>query len=69
MAYSAPALRRTDALPIGNGRRGAICFGGVGRDRFQLNDATCWSGSPATAHGTPPVAPGEGRLSHPKGTP
>jgi alpha-L-fucosidase 2 len=48
LRYGRPAERWTDALPIGNGRLGAMCFGGVERDRFQLNDATCWTGSPAT---------------------
>lgn len=55
-----PADLWTDALPLGNGRLGAMCFGGVRRDRFQVNDDTCWSGSPATASGRPLLAPGEG---------
>lgn len=55
-----PADLWTDALPLGNGRLGAMCFGGVRHDRFQVNDDTCWSGSPATASGRPLVAPGEG---------
>ena len=53
--YSRPAKVWTDALPIGNGRLGAMCFGGVEVDRFQLNDDTCWSGSPASVAGHPPV--------------
>ncbi|MFF9762904.1 glycoside hydrolase N-terminal domain-containing protein [Streptomyces caelestis] len=57
---SRPARRWTDALPLGNGRLGAMCFGGVTDDRLQINDDTCWSGSPATASGTPLIAPGEG---------
>lgn len=40
-----PAQAWTEAYPIGNGRLGAMYFGGVGEDRLQLNDATCWSGS------------------------
>jgi alpha-L-fucosidase 2 len=60
LRYSAPASRWTDALPLGNGRLGAMCFGGIDVDRFQLNDATCWSGSPATAAGTPLTGPGDG---------
>jgi alpha-L-fucosidase 2 len=51
LRYRAPADRWTDALPLGNGRLGAMCFGGVELDRFQLNENTCWSGSPATAGG------------------
>jgi len=32
------------ALPIGNGRLGAMLFGQVGRDRLQFNDITLWTG-------------------------
>ncbi len=35
------------ALPIGNGRLGAMVFGGVGHDRIALNEETVWSGSRA----------------------
>lgn len=60
LAYLGPAQEWTDALPLGNGRLGVMSFGGVGRDRFQVNDDTCWSGSPATSAGTPVMADGEG---------
>lgn len=43
-----PATAWTDALPVGNGRIGAVCFGGVLRDRVQVNDSTCWSGAPGS---------------------
>uniref|UniRef100_UPI0028EB4D90 glycoside hydrolase family 95 protein n=1 Tax=uncultured Cellulomonas sp. TaxID=189682 RepID=UPI0028EB4D90 len=46
LRYDAPATTWTDALPLGNGRIGAMVFGGVGTERLQLNDNTCWSGSP-----------------------
>jgi alpha-L-fucosidase 2 len=46
MRYSAPAVRWTDALPIGNGRLGAVCFGGVERDLFQLSDGTAFGQEP-----------------------
>ena len=36
----------TDALPVGNGRLGAMVFGGIETDRLQLNEDTLWSGSP-----------------------
>ncbi len=49
LRYDAPATAWTDALPIGNGSLGAMCFGGTGLDRLQVNDDTCWSGSPASA--------------------
>lgn len=57
LRYEGPARRWTDALPLGNGRIGAMCFGGVATDLIQLNDDRCWSGSPQTAHGTPLLAP------------
>ncbi|MEI8409471.1 MULTISPECIES: glycoside hydrolase family 95 protein [unclassified Kribbella] len=47
--YDRPASLWVEALPLGNGRIGAMCFGGVGTDRIALNDETCWSGSPETA--------------------
>ncbi|GAA1578671.1 glycoside hydrolase family 95 protein [Kribbella sancticallisti] len=47
--YDRPAGTWLEALPLGNGRIGAMCFGGVGADRIGLNDETCWSGSPETA--------------------
>ena len=36
----------TEALPVGNGRLGAMIFGGVERERLQLNEDTLWSGGP-----------------------
>ncbi len=44
--YSNPANAWVEALPIGNGSLGAMVFGGVGRERLQLNDDTLWSGGP-----------------------
>ncbi len=44
--YTQPATEWTAALPIGNGRLGAMVFGGVERDRLQLNEDTLWSGGP-----------------------
>ncbi|TDW24529.1 glycoside hydrolase family 95 protein [Kribbella kalugense] len=48
LAYDAPAGNWLEALPLGNGRIGAMSFGGPGQDRIALNDETCWSGSPET---------------------
>ena len=45
--YPRAAARWVEALPIGNGRLGAMVFGGVNRERLQLNDDTLWSGGPA----------------------
>lgn len=44
--YESPATKWTDALPIGNGRLGAMVFGRPQRERMQLNDITVWSGGP-----------------------
>lgn len=44
--YTAPAEKWTEALPIGNGRLGAMVFGGAPKERFQLNEDTFWSGYP-----------------------
>ena len=42
--YTAPAANWNQALPLGNGHMGAMCFGGTLMDRWQLNDETVWSG-------------------------
>lgn len=44
--YTAPAEEWTEALPLGNGRMGAIVFGGTERARYQFNEDTLWTGSP-----------------------
>lgn len=44
--YKQPAAAWTDALPLGNGRLGAMVFGGVEEEHLQLNEATLWSGRP-----------------------
>ncbi|MCF7668297.1 MAG: glycoside hydrolase N-terminal domain-containing protein [Verrucomicrobia bacterium] len=44
--YERPAGEWTEALPIGNGRMGAMVFGGVGIDRVQFNEDTLWEGKP-----------------------
>ncbi|GAB4003928.1 glycoside hydrolase family 95 protein [Spirosoma migulaei] len=36
----------TDALPIGNGRLGAMVYGNVANETIQLNESTVWTGSP-----------------------
>jgi len=42
--YRQPATQWVEALPIGNGRLGAMVFGGVGEERIQLNEDTIWAG-------------------------
>lgn len=44
--YKKPAEKWTDALPVGNGRLGAMIYGGVGRDHIQFNEETLWTGGP-----------------------
>jgi len=44
--YDAPASKWEEALPVGNGRLGAMVFGSYGEERIQLNEETYWSGGP-----------------------
>jgi len=44
--YDQPAAQWTEALPLGNGRLGAMVFGGTTSERIALDDITTWSGGP-----------------------
>ena len=44
--YDKPAEQWVEALPVGNGRMGAMDFGGVMHARYQFNDDTLWTGGP-----------------------
>jgi len=45
--YDAPSGKVWEnALPVGNGRLGAMVYGNVARETIQLNEHTVWSGSP-----------------------
>jgi len=44
--YDQPANMWEEALPIGNGRLGAMIFGGPVKERLQLNEISIWSGKP-----------------------
>ncbi|WP_157514660.1 glycoside hydrolase N-terminal domain-containing protein [Mangrovimonas sp. TPBH4] len=44
--YNQPAKIWEEALPIGNGRLGAMVFGGTETENIQLNEETLWSGEP-----------------------
>lgn len=46
LKYSSPAKQWTSALPIGNGRMGAMIFGGIGEERIQFNEDSVWTGGP-----------------------
>ena len=44
--YNRPASTWTEALPLGNGRLGAMLFGNPASEHIQLNEATIWAGKP-----------------------
>ena len=44
--YRRPAQQWLEALPIGNGRVGAMVYGGVLQEDIQLNEGTVWAGGP-----------------------
>lgn len=49
MWYTAPASEWQQALPVGNGRLGAMVFGSPADERLQLNEDSLWSGGPQDA--------------------
>jgi alpha-L-fucosidase 2 len=51
--YRTPATRWLEALPVGNGRLGAMAFGGVEHERLALNESTVWSGAPSEQYDNP----------------
>lgn len=49
--YRKPATKwETEALPVGNGRLAGMVFGGVNRERIQLNEETVWDGEYVDSH-------------------
>ena len=44
--YDQPAHFFEESLPIGNGKMGALLYGGVDTDSLYLNDITLWTGQP-----------------------
>ena len=44
--YRRPAMKWVEALAIGNGRLGAMVFGGIVEEHLQLNEDTVWGGGP-----------------------
>lgn len=42
--FTHPAANWNEALPVGNGRLGAMVFGGINSERLQLNEQTVWTG-------------------------
>jgi len=48
--YRRPATRWVEALPLGNGRLGAMVWGGIEHERLQFNDDTLYAGGPYDAN-------------------
>ncbi len=48
--YRQPAANWNEALPLGNGRMGAMVFGGIINEHLQLNENTLYSGEPSQAY-------------------
>ncbi len=46
LRYNHPARRWVEALPIGNGRLGAMVYGDPSKETIQLNEITVWGGQP-----------------------
>ena len=51
--YAQPATQWHEAMPVGNGRLGALVFGGMDNERIPLNEQTVWTGGPYD-----PIRPG-----------
>lgn len=51
--YKQPARNWNEALPVGNGRMGAMVFGKVDEEIIQLNEETLWSGGPVNTNPNP----------------
>ncbi|MDL2255101.1 glycoside hydrolase family 95 protein [Parabacteroides sp. OttesenSCG-928-K15] len=46
LIYNSPAQNFGEALPLGNGRLGAMVYGNIHKEHLSLNDDTFWSGEP-----------------------
>lgn len=55
--YQQPARKWTEALPIGNGKMGAMIFGDPQNELLQLNETSFWSGGPVKANVNPDAYP------------
>ena len=51
LKYDKPACFWEEALPLGNGRIGAMVYGGVKQERIEFNEDTIWSGRPSEEDG------------------
>ncbi len=48
--YEQPAEQWVEAVPVGNGRLGAMVFGGTAEEHIQFNEDTLWTGGPHAYH-------------------
>ena len=48
--YNRPAIAFEESLPIGNGKLGALVYGGADNDSLYLNDITLWTGKPVDSN-------------------
>ncbi|MDR2775005.1 MAG: glycoside hydrolase family 95 protein [Tannerella sp.] len=53
MYYDKPAREWVEALPVGNGRLGAMIFGRTDRELIQLNEESLWAGGPVNPNPNP----------------
>lgn len=53
MMFKQPASQWVEALPLGNGRLGAMVYGGVDEELISLNEETLWSGRPVDLNPNP----------------
>ncbi len=60
MRYDRPATCLEEALPLGNGRMGALIYGNTDTERISLNDITLWSGEPDRGAAHPDLQDGLG---------
>lgn len=60
--YEQPAQNWNEALPLGNGRIGAMVFGGVRTEYLQLNENTLYSGEPSQNYTGVNIVPGFERV-------
>jgi len=51
--FDRPAAYFEEALPIGNGRIGAMIYAGTSVDRISLNESSLWSGYPVDPNMNP----------------
>lgn len=54
--YKQPAGNWNEALPVGNGRLGAMIFGNPSKERIQLNEESLWAGAPVNNNNTEALA-------------